>query len=128
MLPYLLSSNLGIVEMAKPYKAKASSYYFKQVSEAGIWDISKFSGDKGGDSSEPEAVYTIKGSPGISGRWECTCPATWGGKNRRSQPCKHGPLLVRWIGIQSSRANQGKAVYYNSADDKFYPLPGLDLS
>lgn len=114
--------------MAKSYKAKPASYYFKQVSEAGIWDISKFDGEKGGDSSEPNAEYTIKGNPDIPGKWECTCPATWGGKNRKSQPCKHGPLLARWISIQRSQTNQNKAIYYNSQDDRFYPLPGLDMS
>lgn len=105
---------------------KQSSYYFKQTAP-NIWEINKFDGARGGDADRPSAEYEIKGNPYSSGDWACTCPASWGGKNRRAIECKHGELLRRWMDIQSSKAHRGKVIYYNSADNRFYVAPGLDL-
>jgi hypothetical protein len=108
-------------------KTSTFSYYFRPA-KPGVWEISKFEGSEGGDTSAPTIVYTIKGDPFTSGKWACDCPATWGGKNRKSLECKHGALLRRWINIDKSKSGKGKVVYYNNTTDKFHVLDGLDLA
>jgi len=110
--------------MGKPYRAKPASYYIRETSP-GVWQLAKFEGAGGGDDGSPSQTYEVKGDPLTPKKWSCNCPATWGGKNRPVQECKHGPWIARWIRIQVQNLAGGQPVYYNSLDDRFYPMPGL---
>lgn len=109
--------------MANAYHQKPASYYIKQTKPR-IWEVAKFDGSMGGDSSEPSQVYHVKGDP-TTEAWGCDCPASWATKNRPAVRCKHGPMVKRWIAIIRRNDPKTQHIYYDSQTDKFYPLKGL---
>jgi hypothetical protein len=113
--------------MAKgSYKPKEASYYFRETTPEQEWTISKFLGQKGGDSDTPEVVYTLKCDKPGKRIW-CDCPASWGGRDGVKRACKHLEWLQRWKKVVNdpTKVKPGMPIYYNSADDRFYPIPGL---
>lgn len=112
--------------MAKSYRAKDASYYIRENGQ-NVWMITKFLGRMGGDGEVPDSTYTLKCEDGKN-TW-CDCPASWAGREGVKKHCKHVDWLKRWITIrQAGKVPEGVPIYYNSSDDRFYPMPGLDLS
>lgn len=112
--------------MAKAYKAKPASYYFREVTKpAGdrTWQCTKMEGRDGGDGNALD-TYTLRAER--SGAALCDCPASFRGREGGKQACKHVGWLSRWRNLYSSNILQpDEIVYYDSGIEKFRRVVGL---
>jgi hypothetical protein len=109
------------------YKPKDASYFIRQTKE-GEWSVTKFLGSGGGESSQPDQIYTIKAQTSQSRGTEhwCDCPASWAGREGVKKPCKHLTWLSRWKALYgSNKLAVGEVAFYDSRSDRFYRAEGL---
>ena len=111
--------------MAKGYRPKAASYFFKEKTPGQSWEVSKFLGKGGGDESSPSDVYTIRLEGSRQGILLCDCPASFRGYKGGKQECKHVTWLRRWIKLKQEGKLDEAVAYYDSTDDKFHRAAGL---
>ena len=109
----------------------AFSYYIrehiKQPAGTVGWLITKVEGAMGGDDIARNEYFMHQPK---SDTFRCDCPAHFHTKRRGFIECKHVGILKRWLKIKASRpaATPNTVIFYNQADDKFYPqLPPLGL-
>ena len=124
--------------MAKSKRGQNYHYFFGESSGAKLnsrkfefnYEVRKIEDD--GDGI-PVEIYHVWGD--AQDRLVCSCPAAY--HHARQGPCKHVGWVQRWVAIteknindiEEARARRANIipkvlrVFYNAADDRFYPMP-----